>query len=225
MVLGLDEASSAERQRLLRYLAALVATRRAPVHVNVAFDVVYYEFDLTTRSYVGGALNKHGSFPEVYVEAGSDALPVGALVNIASGAHPLFAEVVYKEGAHPLLRENHSSIPHWVSGAPAGATHPGHIGDGQTDSELGGPVLRERLVVDVDAFGLDLSLTAEQLQRMQMRGQGLDADGHVLLDARYASRADSDLDEAALYARYLLTRGRDQLLSASAPLPSRDAAD
>ena len=51
-----------------------------------------------------------------------------------------------------------------------------------------------------------------------MRGQGLDADGHVLLDARYASRADSDLDEAALYARYLLTRGRDQSLSASAPL-------
>ena len=54
MVLGLDEASSAERQRLLRYLAALVATRRAPVHVNVAFNAVYFGFDLTTRSYVGG---------------------------------------------------------------------------------------------------------------------------------------------------------------------------
>ena len=81
------------------------------------------------------ALNDLFSFPEVYVEAGSDALPVGALVNIASGAHPLFAEVVYKEGAHPLLRDD-GSLPDWVSGAPAGATSPGHIGDGQTDSEL-----------------------------------------------------------------------------------------
>ena len=124
MVLGLDEASSAERQRLLRYLAAFVATRRAPVHVNVAFNAVYFGFDLTTRSYVGGALNDLFSFPEVHVEEGSDALPVGALVNIATGAHPLFAEVVYKEGAHPLLGDD-GSLPDWVSGAPAGATGPG----------------------------------------------------------------------------------------------------
>ena len=52
----------------------------------------------------------------------------------------------------------------------------------------------------------------------------------MLIDARYASRADSDLDEVSFYARYLLTRGRDQLLSASAPLPlaallTEDAGD
>ena len=56
MVLGLDEASSADRQRLLRYLSLLVAARRAPVHVNVAFNAVYFGFDLTTGGYVGGAL-------------------------------------------------------------------------------------------------------------------------------------------------------------------------
>ena len=103
MVLGLDDTSPAHRQRLSRYLAALVTTRRAPVHINVAFNAVYFGFDLEARSYVGGPLNELFSLPVVQVEAGGDALPVGALVNITTGARPLFAEVVYKEGAHPLL--------------------------------------------------------------------------------------------------------------------------
>ena len=217
MVLGLDEVSTVERQRLLRYLAALVATRRAPVHVNVAFNAAYFGFDLETRSYVGGALNDLFSFPEVHVQEGGDALPVGALVNIATGVHPLFAEVVYKEGAHPLLGDD-GSLPDWLSGAPAAATGPGQA-DAAPDSALGGPVLHERLIVDVDAFGTDMSLTRQQLQRIRSRGRALDADGHVLLDARYSSRADADLDEVSFYARYLLTRGREQVLSASAPLP------
>lgn len=214
MMFSLDEASPGERQRLLRYLAALVATRRAPVHVNVAFNAVYFGFDLAARAYVGGALNDLFSLPEVRVEAGSDALPVGALVNIMAGTHPLFAEVVYKEGAHPLLGDD-GSLPGWLSGAPAGATGPGQADSG----EAAETVLRERLVIDVDAFGSDLSLTAEQLQRMKARGRGLDTDGHVIIGSRYASRDDADLDEVSYYARYLLTRGREQLLSASAPLP------
>jgi hypothetical protein len=229
MVLGLDDTSPAQRQRLSRYLAALVATRRAPVHINVAFNAVYFGFDLEARGYVGGPLNELFSLPVVQVEAGGDALPVGALVNIMTGARPLFAEVVYKEGAHPLLGDD-GSLPGWVSGAPAGATGPGQSGGDEAASGPGGPVLRERIVVDVDAFGTGLSLTSEQLRRAQARGRGLDADGHVLIDARYASRADSDLDEVSFYARYLLTQGRDQLLSASAPLPlaallTEDAGD
>ena len=124
MVLGLDDTPPTERQRLLRYLAALVAARRAPVHVNVAFNAVYFGFDLETCSYVGGPLNELFSLPVVHVEAASDALPVGALVNITVGTHPLLAEVVYKEGAHPLLGDD-GSLPEWVSGAPAGATGPG----------------------------------------------------------------------------------------------------
>jgi len=217
MAIGLDEVSAAERQRLFRYLAALVATRRAPVHVNVAFNAAYFGFDLEARSYVGGALNDLFSFPEVHVQEGGDALPVGALVNIATGVHPLFAEVVYKEGAHPLLGDD-GSLPDWLSGAPAAATGPGQA-DAAPDGAPGSPVLREPLIVDVDAFGTDMSLTSQQLQRIRMRGRSLNADGHVLLDARYPSRADADLDEVSFYARYLLTRGREQILSASAPLP------
>lgn len=217
MALGLGEVPAVERQRLLRYLAALVAARRAPVHVNVAFNAAYFGFDLEARSYAGGALNDLFSFPEVHVQEGGDALPVGALVNIATGVHPLFAEVVYKDGAHPLLGDD-GSLPDWLSGAPAAATGPGQA-DAAPDRALGGPVLRERLIVDVDAFGTDMSLTSQQLQRIRMRGRALDADGHVLLDARYSSRADADLDEVSFYARYLLTRGREQVLSTSAPLP------
>jgi len=229
MVLGFDDTPPTERQRLLRYLAALVAARRAPVHVNVAFNAVYFGFDLETCSYVGGPLNELFSLPVVHVEAASDALPVGALVNITVGTHPLLAEVVYKEGAHPLLGDD-GSLPEWVSGAPAGTTGPGQADSGSAAGEPEGLILRERLVVDVDAFGTGLSLTTEQLRRAQARGRSLGADGHVLIDARYATRADADLDEVSFYARYLLTRGREQLLSASAPLPlaallTEDAGD
>ena len=93
----------------------------------------------------------------------------------------MFAEVVYREGAHPAL-EPDGGVPGWLSGAPAGATGPG-----SADAPPGGAVLRERLVVDVDAFGQDLSATRARLDRLRQRGRWLDADGHLLLDARYAT--------------------------------------
>jgi hypothetical protein len=80
-------------------------------------------------------------------------------------------------------------------------------------------VLAERLVVDVDAFGQDFSLTRVRLDRLRQRGRWLDTDGHLLLDAQYATPCDADLDETAFYAQYLLTRARDQLLSTVAPMP------
>ena len=212
MALGWEATAPPDRERLSRYLSALVAARRAPVHVNVAFNAVYFGYDLTTRGYVGGPLDLF-EFPQVRFGETTDALPVGAMVNIAAGEHPLFAEVVYKEGAHPAL-EADGAVPGWLSGAPAGATGPG-----SADAPPGGAVLRERLVVDVDAFGQDLSATRARLDRLRQRGRWLDADGHLLLDARYATRLDADLGETAFYGRYLLTRGRDQLLSAAAPLP------
>ncbi len=237
MTLGLDTVPAADRSRLQRYLAALVATRTGPVHVNVAFNACYFGYDLTTRSYVGGALNDLFAFPNVDVSAPADALPVGALVNITAGSHPLFAEVIYKEGAHPQLHDD-GSLPDWLSGAPAGATGPastttpehGHGSSSPSSADLAEiaaasdparSVLRERLVVDVDAFGTDLSLTPEQLTRLRRQGRGLDSDGHLVVDSRYVSRTDADLDDVTFYARYLLTTGREQLLSASAPLPLR----
>jgi len=220
MALGWDAARPADRQRLLRYLSALVSTRRAPVHVNVAFNAMYFGYDLIDDAYVGGL--DLFAFPRVRFGETTDALPVGAMVNIAAGEQPLFAEVVYKEGAHPALLPD-GLVPGWLSGAPAGASSP----DNNLPSS--GPVLTERLVIDVDAFGQGFSATRERLDRLRRR-RWLDADGHLLLNARYASHRDADLDETAYYAQYLLTRGRDQLLSAAAPLPlstmlSDDAGD
>ncbi|GAA1738351.1 hypothetical protein [Nonomuraea bangladeshensis] len=212
MALGWDATAPRDRARLVQYLSALVAARRAPVHVNVAFNAVYFGYDVITGGYVGGPLDLF-AFPQVRFGETTEALPVGAMVNIATGSQPLFAEVVYKEGAHPAL-ETDDALPGWLSGAPAGATE-GGIADELPDE----PVLRERLVIDADAFGQGFSATLAHLDRLRQRGRWLDASGHVLLDARYATRRDANLDDTAFYAQYLLTRGRDQLRSAAAPLP------
>jgi hypothetical protein len=212
MALGWVATDLADQQRLARYLSAFVAARRSPVHVNVAFNAAYFGYDLTTGGYVGGPLDL-AAFPQVRFGTTTEALPVGAMVNVAAGEQPLFAEIVYKEGAHPALSAD-GAVPDWLSGAPACATGPG-----AADAPPGGPVLTERLVVDVDAFGQDFSLTRVRLDRLRQRGRWLNADGHLLLDAQYATRSDADLDETAFYGRYLLTRSRAQLLSTAAPMP------
>ncbi|SDW30921.1 hypothetical protein SAMN05421504_101220 [Amycolatopsis xylanica] len=211
MLMGLDAMADEERQRLFRYLAALVDARKTPVHVNVAFNAVYFGFDVTAGGYVHGALHELFSFPEIHVGEENDALPVGALVKITAGGRPFFAEVVYKEGAHPELQED-GSLPAWVSGAPAGA-----VGPGQANSDTR-PLLSELLVIDTDAFGPGFSLKSSQVDRARRAGRAMNADGHLVYNARYASREDADLDEVSYYARYLLTRGRDQVMSASAPM-------
>lgn len=54
MARGRDVASAQEQERLLRYLEAVVAARPAPVHVAVAFNAVYFGYDLQGDGY-GGA--------------------------------------------------------------------------------------------------------------------------------------------------------------------------
>ncbi|SEH03928.1 hypothetical protein SAMN05444920_14820 [Nonomuraea solani] len=212
MALGWDATTSYDRDRLARYLGALVSARRAPVHVNVAFNAVYFGYDVSTGGYVGGPLDLF-AFPQVRLGESTEALPVGAMVNIDAGDQPLFAEIVYKERAHPAL-EADGAMPDWLSGAPSGMTGPG------TRHALADrPVVRERLIIDPDAFGQGLSVTPSRLERLRQRGRWLDTDGHLLLDAHYATPRDAELDDIAFYAQYLLTRGRDLLRSAAAPLP------
>ena len=57
-----------------------------------------------------------------------------------------------------------------------------------------------------------------ELDRLRRRGRWLDADGHLLLEARYASAEDAEAADTEFYARYLLTRGREQLLAGPLPL-------
>ena len=145
MLLGFDALESADADRLTRYLAALVA-RRGAVHAIVAFNAIYLGYDLSFGGYVGGPVD-FDQFEQVTFGETTAALPVGAMVNVATGADPLFAEVIYKEGAHSALRDD-GDLPGWLSGAPAGAQGPDAPPEPQTS-----PTLTERLVVDFDAFG------------------------------------------------------------------------
>ncbi|MCJ1680030.1 hypothetical protein MTF65_22330 [Streptomyces sp. APSN-46.1] len=196
-------------ERLRRYLSEFVERRIAPVHTAVAFNAVYFGFDTEAGGYAGGPLDI-GEFPYVALGDQVEALPVGAMINIRTGGDLLPAEVVYKEGAHPAVGST-GDTPGWLSGAPLGAQGPGE----QVSLET--PNLRERLVFDAQAFGQGLAATSERLSRLSRRGT-TDAYGHLIVEARYAV-AEGDLDDTAYYARYLMTRGWDQLASSLVPMP------
>lgn len=211
MAAGPEHVPAAELDALGAYLGALVDARSAPVHVNVAFNAAYFGYDLGAGGYVGGPLDLD-ALPSVEHNQARAPLPVGSLVGLVTGAGRLFAEVVYREGDHQLVTAS-GDVPDWLSGAPAGASDP-------AAEPTAGPVVRgERLVLDFDAFGTGLSATAAQLERFRQRARWLDSRGHVHTDATYERSGDADAGEAQQYQRYLLGPGREQLMSAVAPLP------
>ncbi|MET8540339.1 hypothetical protein ABZW03_06750 [Kitasatospora sp. NPDC004799] len=211
MISGLGACDARARNRLLCYLEALVVRRSAPVHTAVAFNGVYFGYDIAAGGYAGGPLDI-GDFPSVALGDEVNALPVGAMINIRTGGDLLPAEIVYKEGEHPDLGP-YGETPAWLSGAPYGAQGPGRLAADLTAT----PGLRERLVFDTAAFGQDPAPTANRLQRLRRQGR-TDELGHLVVESRYAM-SDADLGDADYYARYLVTHGRDQLTSALAPAP------
>lgn len=126
MAEGYDAVPDLERERLLRYLEAVVAVRRTPVHAAVAFNAVYFGYHLDGDGY-GRSPLRLDDFPVVTLGERAAALPVGAMVCVATGSDPLYAEILYKEGAHPDVGSL-GDVPAWVSGAPAGAEGPGRRG-------------------------------------------------------------------------------------------------
>ena len=210
ILLGFDALEPDDADRLRRYLAALVAQRRI-VHAAIAFNAIYFGYDLGFGGYVGGPV-EFDRFEQVAFGETTAALPVGAMVTVAAGGNPLYAEVVYKEGAHPELCDD-GAVPAWLSGAPARA---GASEDGTGSGA--GTVLAERLVIDCDAFGKSLVTSQAQWDRLRRRGKWLDGSGHLLLDAHYESGDDAETDDTEFYARYLLSRGRGQLLAGPLPL-------
>ena len=56
MAKGYDAVPDEERDRLRRYLEAVVAARSAPVHTTVAFNAVYFGYDLGGDGYGGSPL-------------------------------------------------------------------------------------------------------------------------------------------------------------------------
>ena len=211
VLLGFAALEPADAKRLTCYLAALVA-HRGVVQTAVAFNAIYFGYDVDFGGYVGGPI-EFDRFPRVTFGEVTRALPVGAMVNVAAGGNSLYAEVIYKEGAHPELGDD-GNVPAWLSGAPAGAAEAG---------QASAPVLTERLVIDIDAFGQSL-VSQAQLDRVRRRGKWLDANGHLLLKARYDNADDAEAGDTEFYARYLLTQGREQLLAGPLPLLLTDDA-
>ncbi|MEV7503786.1 hypothetical protein [Streptomyces sp. NPDC093018] len=210
MTRGYKAVSDGDRSRLRRYLEAVAETRSTPLHTAVAFNAVYFGYDLGGDGYGGSPLCLD-DFPVIAFGSRARALPVGAMVCVATGSEPLYAEIVYKEGAH---RETGASgdVPGWVSGAPAGAEGPGRPGGGAETRR------RELLVPDFHAFGPALSLSPAQLHRLRMRQRWINADGHVVVDACYPSAATALRDDLSVYADHLLTAARAQLLSPFVPV-------
>ncbi|KNB53626.1 hypothetical protein [Streptomyces caatingaensis] len=212
---GYDAVPATELDRLRCYLEELVAARRAPVHVAVAFNAAYFGYDLTGEGYGAGALDLD-AFPVVTFGETAPALPVGAMVHIATGSQPLYAEIVYKEGRHPATSAL-GDVPAWVSGAPVGASGPGL-------PNCDPPTRRELLVPDPCAFGPGLSLSAVQLNRLRDHARWIDRHGHVLVDAVHLSREAAGVDELTAYADHLMTTARQQLFSPLLPAPLTELA-
>ncbi|MFJ4715511.1 hypothetical protein [Streptomyces sp. NPDC088785] len=210
MTKGYDAVPDEERRRLQRYLEAVVAVRPAPVHTTVAFNAVYFGYDLGGEGYGGSPLCLD-DFPVITFGECAPVLPVGAMVRVATGSDPLYAEIVYREGAHPAMGAL-GDVPAWVSGAPAGAEGSGKQGGGLT------PRRRELLVPDLHAFGSALSLSSTQLHRLRTRRRWINEDGHVLVDVRYPSPEAARRDDLTAYADHLLTTARKQLLSPLVPV-------
>ncbi|MFF0298658.1 hypothetical protein ACFYSX_34440 [Kitasatospora sp. NPDC004622] len=207
---GLDAVAVPDLDRLRRYLSALVSARRGPVHTTVAFNAVYFGYDLDGQGYGGSPLDPD-AFPVVTLEESSPAIPVGAMVRIATGSHPLYAEIVYKEGQHPAVSAL-GDVPGWESGAPAGAVGVRSPFPGEA------PVRRELLVPDTHAFGEALSLSPAQLGRLRLQQRWLNQDGHVVVNACYPSHEAAGQDALTAYADYLLSEARAQLLSPAVPV-------
>ncbi|MEV5342106.1 hypothetical protein AB0K93_27035 [Streptomyces sp. NPDC052676] len=214
MTQGYDAVPVPERERLLRYLEAVVAARSAPVHTTVAFNALYFGYDLDGDGY-GGSPLRLDDFPVITFGECAPLLPVGAMVCIATGSDPLYAEIVYREGAHPEVGAL-GDVPAWVSGAPAGAEGPGRPG------RSAAPRRRELLVPDLRAFGPALSLTPAQLHRLRTRRRWINGDGHVVVDICYPSRDAARCHDLTAYADHLLTTARAQLLSPFVPVSLAD---
>ncbi|QDI71354.1 hypothetical protein CD934_23735 [Streptomyces calvus] len=210
MTKGFDAVPDKERDRLRLYLEAVVAARPAPVHTTVAFNAVYFGYDLGGEGYGGSPLCLD-DFPVITFGECAPVLPVGAMVCVATGSDPLYAEIVYREGAHPEVGDL-GDVPAWVSGAPAGAVGPGRPGNDAA------PRRRELLVPDLHAFGPALSLSPAQLHRLRTRRRWINEDGHVVVDVCYPSLEAAGRDDLTAYADHLLTTAREQLLSPFVPV-------
>lgn len=182
-----------DENRLLGYLDALVA-RRGTVHTTVAFNAVYFGYDLDFGGYAGGPVD-FDAFPHLSTQETADPLPVGAMVSIETGNDPLYAEIVHRESR--------------IDPRPAQDIDSGYA---------------ERLVFDVDAFSPGTVVSDARFDRLRAHRRWIDPLGHLHHRVRGTAHAHRRIGEHERFVRYLLGPGRSQLMAGPLPLLLRDEA-
>jgi hypothetical protein len=198
-----DELGTDELPAVLEFLVTAAAQRGGSLSVPVAWNCLALGYDLCSGQYSTGHLGWE-SLPVVALDDEIEMLPTGALAVLKTGRGQVPCEIVHREGNHPLLGPD-GCCPAWLSGAPTGLDAvPRHL----QDLPDGPIVVPERLVLDAFALG---SERRQSLRRLA--GRWLDAFGHLSVRTRYASPEIAEMQEARLYASYLLTRQRPLLVA------------
>jgi hypothetical protein len=191
-----DHLGSTELPAILEFLARAAAQRGGSLSVPVAWNCLALGYDLRTGQYSSEYLDWE-SLPVIALDDEIELLPTGALAALQTGGGQVSCEIVHREGDHPLLGPD-GHCPAWLSGAPAGLdTAPRQL----QDLPEGPIVVPERLVLDAFALG---SGRRQSLRRLT--GRWLGAFGHLSVRTRYPSPEEAEMQEARLYASYLLTR-------------------
>jgi len=197
MLLGFDALASSDSHRLTDYLLALVG-QRGTVHTTVAFNAVYFGYDLSFGGYVGGPVD-FDSFPGLTFGRPANRLPTGAMVSVTTGTDPLYAEIVHTEED----RTGDARFePHGVVNG----------GPNDTDSP------RTRLLCDMDAFSPGTVVTHARLDRLRSHGRWIDADGHLLQENGSGQAEGVGEDDLSRFVEYLLGPGLPQLMAGPLPL-------
>lgn len=176
------------RERLLSTLRA----RPFPLHVNVLWNTLFWDWSEESRSY------EHLTSTENLIEERSpkavDApLPIGAFVQLKPGSQLIWGEVVYKERE---VAPQDSAVCSW------------ELAPGFLDIPADG-IIRERLVLDFDTSLMpnQQSVISREISRKRM----LDSYGHLVLSSHYGAH-EAILDDGAFFVEYLLGHYGQEIL-------------
>ncbi len=158
LTLGAGALSPSRRAELGQFLQDVVYARGFPLHLANLWNALYFNYDLDYGGFRADHIEQR-RIPTRIAMGRDRSLPVGGFVRVHTEMKfgDLLGEVIYKEGAHPNVSA--AWVAPALSGAPASET-----------TEFGGgdvAILRERFVLDLNAFGVDQNaVTPNQYERL-----------------------------------------------------------
>jgi len=200
LILGAGSLSYNRRLEVQQFLRSVVRQRGCPLHLANLWNALYFHYDLDAGGFQYELLNPD-RIPTRQAAELAPAVPVGSFMRVHTkmACGDLIGEVIYKDGAHVSV--DGGFIDPVLSGAPA------------ADGKDGVVVLRERLVLDLGAFGKSRNtITARQYERLCRKSRWLDSNGHLVMDAKYTTERAA-LEDLDFYVEYLLREHRDGLLA------------